>query len=77
LDGSLWHIGDHEEYPYDVIPPEAHDLPDGSLSPIIPGDGGLHLFKIYQRKKVPPPLDQIRGPLYNRLQVELSVDRPE
>ncbi len=53
IPGAAWHIGDHEEYAYNVIPDAAHDLPDGSLSPIIAGDGGLHLFKIYARKTLP------------------------
>jgi hypothetical protein len=53
IPGAAWHIGDHEEYAYNVIPDAAHDLPDGALSPIIAGDGGLHLFKIYARKTLP------------------------
>jgi hypothetical protein len=52
--GAAWHVGDHEEYPYNVVPPEAHDLPDGSVSAVIPGDGGIHLFKIHGRKKAAP-----------------------
>jgi hypothetical protein len=67
IDGEAWHIGDHEEYPYDVVPPEAHDLPPGSVSPIIPGNGGLHLFKILDRKLTPPPPDAVHARLRDRL----------
>jgi hypothetical protein len=49
-DGTNWHVADKETYPYSLIPAEARDLPDGSLSPIIPGDGGLHLFRIVGRE---------------------------
>jgi hypothetical protein len=59
VDGNAWHIGDHEEYPYTVVPPGAHDLKPGGISPIIPGDGGLHLFVIYERKQTPPPADAV------------------
>jgi hypothetical protein len=47
LDATLWHIGDHEVYPFDSIPVEGRNLPPGSVTPIIPGDGGLNLFTIY------------------------------
>jgi len=62
-----WHIGDHEEYPYDVVPDEAHDLGAGTLSPIIPGNGGLHLFWIVERKGPPPPPALVRAALHERL----------
>jgi hypothetical protein len=62
-----WHIGDHEEYAYDVVPDEAHDLPAGTLSPIIPGNGGLHLFRIIERKGAPPPPPLVRAALHERL----------
>jgi hypothetical protein len=52
--GAAWHVGDHEEYPYNVVPPEAHDLPAGGVSAVLPGDGGIHLFKIHGRKKPAP-----------------------
>jgi hypothetical protein len=77
IDGAAWHIGDHEEYPYEVIPPEAHDLPPGSLSPIIPGDGGLHLFKIYERKEQRPPTSEIHSLLIGRLRQDATIERPE
>lgn len=73
VDGARWHIGDHEDYPYEVIPAEAHDLPPGSLSPIIPGDGGLHLFKIYQRRQEIP----VRGMLSGRLRQDATIERTE
>lgn len=76
-DGAAWHIGDHEEYLYEIIPAEAHDLPEGSLSPIIPGDGGLHLFKIYQRKQELPPSSEIRGLLSGRLRQDATIEIPE
>jgi len=61
VDGNAWHIGDHEEYPYGVVPAAAHDLPPGSVSPIIAGDGGLHLFKLYARKTPAPPTDVVHA----------------
>jgi hypothetical protein len=67
LPGALWHIGDHETYAYDIVPEDAHDLPPGSLSPIIAGDGGLHLFKIYERRETPPPADAVRAALRDKL----------
>ncbi|MCW5893396.1 MAG: hypothetical protein KIT14_23015 [bacterium] len=45
-DGNVWHVGESELYEYAVIPLAARDLPVGSVSPVIPGDGGLHLFRI-------------------------------
>jgi hypothetical protein len=71
-----WHIGDHEEYPYEVIPAEARDLPPGSLSSVIPGDGGLHLFKIYARKRVMPPpgMSMVRQAVRERLRGGKTVD---
>jgi hypothetical protein len=57
--GSAWHVGDHEDYPYEVLPPDARDLPAGSLSPVLPGDGGLHLFKIIEHKQVRPAADAV------------------
>jgi hypothetical protein len=77
VDESAWHVGDHEEYPYSRLPAKMRDLPPGSLSEIIPGDGGLHLFKIYQRKEGPPPADEIRAPLRARLRLDASIERPE
>lgn len=50
VNGAAWHVAEQETYEYGVIPPQARDLPVGSLSPIIPGDGGLHLFRILGRE---------------------------
>ena len=50
VDGGPWHVAEQETYAYDVIPPSARDLPVGALSPIIPGNGGLHLFRILGRE---------------------------
>lgn len=77
IDGNAWHIGDHEEYPYDTVPEEARDLLLSTLSPIIPGDGGLHLFVIHQRKQILPTSEDIRGPLRERLRDEAMIERPE
>lgn len=74
VDGSLWHVGDHEEYPSEVLPDEVNDLTAGSLSVIIPGDGGLHLFKIYQRKEEPPSREEVRGILLDQLRMDATVD---
>jgi hypothetical protein len=75
VDGKAWHIGDHEEYPYAVVPAEAHDLAPGGISPIVAGDGGLHLFQIYSRKQTPPPADAVhqlvRDTLRNGKQIEI------
>jgi hypothetical protein len=50
VDGEPWHVAEGESYDYDVIPAAARDLPVGTVSPIIPGDGGLHLFRILARE---------------------------
>jgi hypothetical protein len=75
-DGSLWHIGNHEEYAYKIISAEARDLPEGGLSEIIPGDGGLHLYKIHQRKTVPASSKEIRAMLSLRLRSPASIEYP-
>lgn len=67
VDGNAWHIGDHEEYPTDVVPAQARDLAPGSVSPVVPGDGGLHLFKIHERKTMPPPADAVHDVVRERL----------
>jgi len=46
LDGTPWHVAENESYPSDVLPAETRALPVGTLSPIVPGNGGLHLFRI-------------------------------
>ena len=50
VDGKPWHVAEDETYPYDVVPAAARDLPVGTLSAIIPGNGGLHLFRILGRE---------------------------
>jgi hypothetical protein len=77
LDGTPWHIGDHEGYDADVLPPEVRDLSAGSLSPIIPGDGGLHLFKIHERTDVPPAPELVTSLLRDQLHRDVTIERPE
>ncbi|MFA7403933.1 MAG: hypothetical protein WC007_08065, partial [Pelobacteraceae bacterium] len=76
LDGSLWHIGDHEEYPYEAIPVEARDMPPGAISPIIPGDGGLHLFRIYEKKQLLGPMEVISSQLRDELRRRATIEQP-
>jgi hypothetical protein len=73
-DAANWHIGDHEEYPYDVVPAEAHDLPVDALSPIVPGNGGLHLFKIHQHKRVLPPAEAVHALVRERLRQGKTIE---
>ena len=73
--GDAWHIGDHEEYAYDVVPAEARDLPPGTISPVIPGNGGLHLFQIYAKKRTLPPGDKTRAALHEKLRKEAKIER--
>jgi hypothetical protein len=72
--GDSWHIGDHEEYPYGLVPPAARDLPAGSLSEVIPGDGGLHLFKIIEHKQVRPAADSVSSVLRPYLRRESVIE---
>jgi len=74
LDGAMWHIGDHEEYPYEVVPEEARDLKPGNLSPLIPGDGGTHLFLMYQRKEEKPPAETVHASLMAKLRDGASIE---
>jgi hypothetical protein len=74
VDGAAWHIGDHEEYPYGVVPAEAHDLPAGSVSPVVPGDGGQHLFKIYARKMKQPPADVVHSIVRDQLRNGKTIE---
>lgn len=46
---EAWHVGESESYPVALIPAAARALPPGSVSVVIPGDGGLHLFRILRR----------------------------
>jgi hypothetical protein len=52
-DGNVWHVAESETYEYAVLPEKARDLPPGTVSPVIPGDGGLHLFRILARESAP------------------------
>lgn len=76
LDGNLWHIGDHEEYPAEVLPPEARDLALGSISPVIPGDGGLHLFRIYESRQQVGDQETIGAILRSQLREGATIERP-
>jgi hypothetical protein len=76
-DGSLWHIGDHEEYAYEIISDAARDLPEGGLSDILPGNGGLHLYKIHQRKTVPATNKEIRILLNLQLRSTAEIVYPD
>lgn len=53
LDGARWHVAEGETYPGDVLPPGVAELPEGAISAIVPGDGGLHLFRIVGREAAP------------------------
>jgi hypothetical protein len=62
-----WHIGDHEEYPISVVPPTVRELDAGSVSAVTPGDGGLHLFKIYERKHNLPAISFVHDAVRRQL----------
>ncbi len=70
-----WHIGDHEQYLASVVPAEARQLPAASLSTIISGDGGLHLFWLVSRAQERPAPDEVSGPLRERLREGVSIER--
>jgi hypothetical protein len=74
VDSAAWHIGDHEEYPYDVVPAEAHDLPAGSVSPVVAGDGGQHLFKIHAHKTTTPPADVVHALVRDKLREGKAIE---
>jgi hypothetical protein len=76
-DGSSWHIGDHEEYADDILPEEARNLAAGTLSPLIPGDGGLHLLMVHQRREEPPSAGEIHDLLMEQLRIDATVDLPD
>jgi hypothetical protein len=56
VDGSNWHIGDHEEYPVSAMPDEIRELSKGELSNVLVSSDGYSLFKIYERKI---PLEEV------------------
>ncbi len=72
---DAWHVGDHEEYAYDVVPPTARDLAPGSISPVIPGNGGMHLFQVYARKRTMPPDEKTRALLREKLRKDAKIER--
>lgn len=74
VDGKPWHIGDHEEYLYQTLPEKARNLPAGSVSGIIPGDGGQHLFKIWERKQSIPSSYEFSYILRSHLRSEAAVE---
>ena len=52
VDGARWHVAKQEIYPADVLPEGVRSLPVGAISPILPGDGGMHLFRILGREAI-------------------------
>ncbi len=48
-DGEVWHVAEGETYETAVIPEPARSMVIGQVSPVIPGDGGFHLFRILAR----------------------------
>lgn len=44
--GDVWHVAEGETYDTAVIPPSVLALGPGTVSAVIPGDGGLHLFRL-------------------------------
>jgi PPIC-type PPIASE domain len=48
LDGTPWHVAEGETYDREVIPEAVRDLAPGTVSPVVPGNGGLHLFRILE-----------------------------
>src|SRR5262249_41084938 len=75
LNGELWHVGTHEKYPEAVIPAGAQKLLPNTLSPILPGDGGLHLFFLYGHEPEPPPAARVRERLREPLRREGDIER--
>lgn len=73
-DGAGWHVGDREEYPYEVVPAAARDLPAGSLSPLISGNGGLHLFTILERRPTRPAPELVRAALHDELRAGKAIE---
>lgn len=67
LPPTNWHVGDHETYGTDVLPAEAKTLKANDVSVVMAGDGGLHLFKVYERKQNLPPVELVRMELHRVL----------
>jgi hypothetical protein len=74
VDGRDWHVGEQETYPVDVIPEAARSLAPGSVSAVIPGDGGLHLFRVFGRAS-PDPATALRSALRERLGPGARIER--
>lgn len=67
LPPTNWHVGDHETYGTDILPAEAKDLKANDVSSVMVGDGGLHLFKVYERTEKLPPAETVRAALHTAL----------
>jgi hypothetical protein len=46
VDGASWHVAEGEVYDAAIIPASVRQLRPGEVSAVIPGDGGLHLFRM-------------------------------
>ena len=73
LDGTLWHIGDHETYSTSVLPKATHALLPGAVSDVIAGDGGLHLFRVFERNEQLPEADRFVPDVKARLREGAKV----
>jgi len=71
---AMWHVGDHEEYELNVVPPEVLALPIGALSPIIVGNGGLNLFKIYEHRRVLPDAEPVHALVQPKLRSVAKIE---
>jgi hypothetical protein len=74
LDGELWHIGEAEEYSIAILPEGAARLAAGDLSAVLPGDGGLHLFKVLGRASTPIPDTALHALLLGRLRGGAEIE---
>ena len=74
LDGTMWHIGDHETYSTSVLPAPTHGLQPGAVSDVIAGDGGLHLFRVFERLEQLPEADRFAPQLKDRLRDGAKVE---
>jgi hypothetical protein len=74
LTAMNWHVGEHETYATNVLPPEAKDLKANDVSVVMVGDGGLHLFKVYERKDELPPAEAVRSALHTALREKRIIE---
>jgi hypothetical protein len=44
--GEVWHVAEGETYDAEVLPAVVRGMAPGQVSAVIPGDGGLHLFRV-------------------------------